>query len=260
MYRRARAYNVCPAAGPQRYGWMRVAGIVAFIVLAAGSSGCQSQTAQQPVDLVVVDSLLAELGGTLTASLERGQRWRMISSIGPGLPPNDFQAEDLPEPGSRGAGLLQVYCVQCHWLPTPQMHSSAEWPVLVKRNLLRMQQLKDRLGGPLTTGLVGELVMAGFESAEIPAPADVDTLIAYLQKYALPTATPGELTEGPGRDLFMQKCSVCHELPSPAAHTATGWERLVGEMQAIMAISDVQPLDVRELDLISRYLRERAAR
>jgi cytochrome c5 len=239
---------------------MRMAGIVAFVVLAVGSYGCQSETAQQQVDLVVVDSLLAELGGTLTASLERGQRWRMISSLGPGLPPNDFQAEDLPEPGSRGAGLLQVYCVQCHWLPTPQMHSAAEWPILVKRNLLRMQQLKDRLGGPLTTGLVGEVVMAGLEGAEIPGPAEVDTLIAYLQKYALPTAMPGELTDGPGRDEFSQRCSVCHELPSPGAHTASGWERLVGDMQAIMAISDVTPLETRELDLITRYLRERAAR
>jgi hypothetical protein len=230
------------------------------MLVVALPAGCRQPEPQQAVDVAVVDSVLAELGGSLTASLERGQRWRMVSSIGVGLPPNDFKPEDLPEPGSRGAGLLQVYCIQCHWLPTPQMHSAAEWPILVRRNLLRMEQLNSRLGGPLTTGLVGETVMTGYENPEIPAPADVDTLLAYLQRYALPVALRGELTPGPGRELFVRKCSVCHETPSPRAHTASGWDRIVGEMQAIMAISDVDPLSNSELDGISGYLRERAIR
>jgi hypothetical protein len=217
---------------------MRVGGIAALVLIAAAATGCQQGASEGPLDLLAVDSVLSELGGTLTASLERGQRWRMISSIGVGLPPNDFRPEDLPEPGSRGAGLLQVYCIQCHWLPTPQMHSAAEWPILVKRNILRMQQLSDRLGGPLTTGLIGEVVMAGYESVEIPSAADADTIIAYLQRYALPTPEAGELT----------------------GHTATGWDRVVGQMQAYMALFDVQPLNNQELDAITGYLRERAAR
>ncbi len=138
------------------------------------------------------------------------------------------------------------------------MHSAAEWPLLVRRNLLRMQQLKDRLGGPLTEGLVGEIVMAGYEAAEIPSQPEVDTLIGYLQRYALPVPEPGELTVGPGRELFVQKCSVCHETPSPRAHTASGWERLIGQMQGLMAISNVEPLTTGELDSISGYLRARA--
>ncbi len=233
---------------------------LALILVVALSAACRQPEPQQTVDVAMVDSVLAELGGPLTASLERGQRWRMVSSIGVGLPPNDFKPEDLPEPGSRGAGLLQVYCIQCHWLPTPHMHSAAEWPILVRRNLLRMEQLNSRLGGPLTTGLVGEMVMTGYENPEIPAPADVDTLLAYLQRHALPVAQPGELTAGLGRELFIRKCSVCHETPSPRAHTASGWDRIIGEMQAIMAISDVKPLSNSELDAISGYLRERAIR
>ncbi len=233
---------------------------LALILVVSVSAACQQPEPQQTIDVAMVDSVLAELGGPLTASLERGQRWRMVSSIGVGLPPNNFKPEDLPEPGSRGAGLLQVYCIQCHWLPTPQMHSAAEWPILVRRNLLRMEQLNSRLGGPLTTGLVGETVMTGYENPEIPAPADVDTLLAYLQRYALPVAQPGELTAGAGRDLFVRKCSVCHETPSPRAHTASGWDRIIAEMQAIMAISDVEPLSNSELDAISGYLRERAIR
>lgn len=238
----------------------RAASLLAIVTLAVTGSGCQQPPPEPPIDIAAIDSVLAELGGPLTASLERGQRWRMISSIGVGLPPNDFQPEDLPEPGSRGAGLLQVYCIQCHWLPTPHMHSAAEWPLLVRRNLLRMQQLNARLGGPLTTGLVGETVMTGYENPEIPSEADVDTLLAYLQRNALPVAEPEELTEGPGRELFIQKCSVCHETPSPRGHTASGWDRILGEMQAIMTISDVEPLTNSELDAIGGYLRERALR
>lgn len=240
-----------------RRAWTR---ILAFILVAVLSAGCEQAQPQQSVDVALVDSVLAELGGPLTAGLERGQRWRMVSSIGVGLPPRDFKPENLPEAGSRGAGLLQVYCTQCHWLPTPQMHSAAEWPLLVRRNLLRMEQLNNRLGGPMTTGLVGETVMSGYQNPEIPSEADVDTLVAYLQTYALPVAQASELTDGPGRDLFIRRCSVCHETPSPRAHTATGWDRVVAQMQANMAISDVTPLSNSELDAISGYLRERAVR
>jgi len=234
--------------------------ILAFILVAAVSVGCEQSQPQQSVDVAVVDSVLAELGGPLTAGLERGHRWRMISSIGVGLPPRNFQPEDLPEAGSRGAGLLQVYCIQCHWLPTPQMHSAAEWPILVRRNLLRMEQLNNRLGGPMTTGLVGETVMSGYQNPEVPSGADVDTLIAYLQTYALPVAQASELTAGTGRELFIRRCSVCHETPSPRAHTSTGWDRVVAQMQANMAIGDVTPLSNSELDAITSYLRERAVR
>lgn len=259
MDRRARAIGADAPHACWRSAWAQ-ATIGLALILVVFATGCQPKEPQQTLDVAVIDSVLAELGGPLTASLERGQRWRMISSIGVGLPPNDFKPEDLPEPGSRGAGLVQVYCIQCHWLPTPQMHSAAEWPILVRRNLLRMKQLKVRLGGPLTTGLVGETLMTGYENPEIPSPADVDTLLAYLQRYSLPVAQPGELTAGPGRELFIRKCSVCHETPSPRAHTATGWDRLIGEMQAIMAISNVEPLSNSELDAISGYLRERAIR
>lgn len=249
-----------PAAQRLRCRSLHAGGIAALILLAGAATGCQQGTSQQPLNALEVDSVLAELGGTLTASLERGQRWRMISSIGVGLPPNDFRPDELPEPGSRGAGLLQVFCIQCHWLPTPQMHSALEWPILVKRNILRMQQLSDRLGGPLTTGMIGELVMAGYGSVEIPSQAQTDTLIAYLQRYALPTAELAELTSGPGRELFRQKCSVCHELPSPSANTAAGWDRTVQQMQGYMALLDVPTLSNQELDAITGYLRPRGAR
>lgn len=212
------------------------------------------------ISLAGVDSVLAELGGVPTASLQRGQRWRMISSIGAGLPPSIFKAEDLPEPRSRGAGLLQVYCIQCHWLPAPQMHSAAEWPILLRRMEMRARTLEHRMGGPLTEGLTGEILMAGYTHPALPSAAEVDTIGAYVTRHALPAAKPGELETGAEAALFVEHCSICHEAPSPKAHTAAGWPTVVQRMQANMAMMGVQPLTDAEVDRIVAYLRTRAAR
>ncbi|MFQ5690534.1 MAG: hypothetical protein ACE5HQ_09710 [Gemmatimonadota bacterium] len=237
-------------------------GALLFPVLAGGGLlGCQpSEKPELPVTLAGLDSVLSELGGVPTASLNRGQRWRMISSIGAGLPPSSYKRQDLPESRSRGAALLQVYCVQCHWMPAPQMHTAAEWPILVHRMLMRARTLKNRLGGPLTGKLVGDVLLSGLETAELPPAADVDTLLAYLQRNALPAAAPGEYEDGPGADLARELCSVCHELPSPSAHTAAGWEEVVARMRANMSMMDVTPLTDEQAFQIAQYLRAHAAR
>ncbi len=203
-----------------RETWSRIGGVFALIAVAAFAAGCAQEASNQEIDVAVVDSVLAELGGTATAAMERGTRWRLIASVGSGLPPINYAPEELPEPGSRGAGLLQVYCIQCHWLPSPKMHTAMEWPYLLRNMLYRAQTLEYRLGGPLTTGMVGDVVMAGLETAEYPTPEQTDSILSYLQRNAMPEAEPGELTDGPGLDLFMQKCVICHAPPSPRAHTA----------------------------------------
>jgi mono/diheme cytochrome c family protein len=184
----------------------------------------------------------------------------MIASIGPGLPPTQYGADDLPEPGSRGAGLLQVYCIQCHWLPSPRMHTADEWGYLMRNMLLRARTLEYRLGGPLTSGMVGEVVMAGLTTAELPSDAQVDTMLAYLQRNAMLEADPDELSEGPGRALFLEHCAICHAAPSPQAHTAAGWDALVAKMRGFIVQAELEPLTDREADAIAGYLRERAAR
>src|SRR5437879_12231669 len=54
------------------------------------------------------------------------------------LPPT-FEARELPERDSPGAGLTMRYCVQCHNLPNPAMHHAAKWPPIVERMVLRME-------------------------------------------------------------------------------------------------------------------------
>lgn len=244
----------------QQRPWKRAGVLSAVLLVAAVAAGCERAEHEAQVDVAVIDSVLSELGGIRTAAMERGTRWRMIASIGAGLPPTFYEPDALPEPGSRGAGLLQVYCVQCHWLPSPLMHTATEWEILVPRMLLRARTLKHRLGGPLTTGMVGEAVMAGLTTAELPSDEQTDSIIGYLTRNALPVAEPGELTPGPGREAFLQTCSLCHQPPSPRAHTAAGWDAVVAKMRGVMTLMEVKPISDREADEIAGYLRGRAAR
>ena len=242
-------------------GFVRALRFLALTLIAAIGTGCSRREPEQlPVTLAGLDSALSELGGAPTATLTRGQRWRMISSMGAGLPPSNFKPEDLPEPRSRGAGLVQVYCIQCHWLPAPQMHSAAEWPLLVRRMQMRSRTLRSRMGGPLTTALTGEVLMGGMKITDLPSPADLDTLVNYLQKYALQAVEPGELGDGPDVKLYVDKCGTCHETPSPLAHTAAGWEQVVARMRANMSMMDVETLTDAQTDRIVAHLKSRTAR
>lgn len=261
------AQNRCPSrssGGRRSAGRGRslpgIAVLVGLAVAFAGCSGGKSAPASGPPRLTVaaVDSVLAELGGSLTDSLSRQQRWRMISSIGTGLPPENYQVSDLPQSGTYGAAMLQVYCEQCHWLPSPQMHSAAEWPVLVKRMILRMHMLQDRLGGPVINSLVGGWMVDIIKKVGVPSPEQVDSIEAYLERNALPVAKPGEIGDSPSARLFAQKCSVCHQTPSPRAHTASEWQDVVARMQSNMARMDVKPLLPEQIQQITTYLQEHA--
>ena len=225
----------------------------ALLAIAACSENERGEERAE-LTLTGVDTVLSELGGPLTDSLSRQQRWRMISSIGTGLPPQDFQTSDLPEAQSYGAAMLQVYCEQCHWLPSPQMHSATEWPLLVRRMLLRSRTVQDRLGGPATRSLVGSWMIDIIKKVGVPAPAQQDSLVAYLQRNALPVAGAGEIGRSAEALLFAQLCSVCHETPSPRAHDATEWPEVVQRMQSNMAKMDVRPLTAAEADSITAFL------
>jgi cytochrome c5 len=191
--------------------------------------------------------------------MSRGQRWRMISSIGAGLPPSGLQITDLPNPGSRGAVVLQTYCARCHQLPAPQMHAAAEWPVLVRRMVLRAMTLRDRMGGPVMHDMLGDVLMGGMSSAEVPTSEEVDSLVAYLQAHAMPTADPEQLGTGPEAELFQETCSRCHEVPDPAAHTPAEWGAVVARMRMNAGLLGTPSITADEADRIVTYLTEISA-
>lgn len=234
---------------------------LASMALVVGSAGCdgradrRTRTVPDSVRIARADTLLSEMAGEQFARLTRMQRWRTVATLGTGLPPRQFAREDLPESDAMGAGLLNVYCVQCHWLPSPQMHSAAEWEILMRRMLLRSRLLARRAQGEH----IPESFTAGAQFKVVPTPAHHDSLLAYLKRNALPVVEPEDLSDTRAADLYVDRCTVCHQTPSPRAHTASGWEPVLDRMQENMRLMGVDTLSRDEKRRIRKFLQRHGA-
>jgi hypothetical protein len=144
----------------------------------------------------------------------------------------------LPEPGSRGAQLLERYCTQCHELPGPGRHTAEEWPAVLERMVVLMDVSRR------FRGLMGRIVAP---SAEERAALD-----AYLSAHALRPmrGTP----RGPGAAEFAQGCGGCHALPDPRQHTREEWHGVVARMQRNAAIMQRGGFDAPATQAILTYL------
>lgn len=81
------------------------------------------------------------------------------------LPPGIDEA-NLPEPKSQGARLLARYCIQCHDLPPPALHTASEWPKVMARMERHMQ------------------MMARMGSIQNPTDQEQTAILSYLQQHA----------------------------------------------------------------------------
>jgi hypothetical protein len=143
---------------------------------------------------------------------------RMLERI---LPPS-IEPAQLPEPDSEGARLTVRYCVQCHYLPSPQMHTADKWGTIVVRMVWRMQG----------KGNMGVLMKEMMDSVEAPAESEAAVLARYLQKHGQKEMDPAHpaLTSEAGR-MFSIACTQCHALPDPLRHTAREWPAVVQRMR-----------------------------
>jgi cytochrome c2 len=164
-----------------------------------------------------------------SASVERAKYlWaqsphgRMLERI---LPPS-IEPRQLPEPGSDGARLTARYCVQCHYLPNPQMHTADKWATTVVRMVWRMEG----------KGNLGPLMKEMMDNVQAPGAQEVAILTAYLKKYGQKEMDPGHpaLKTEPGK-MFSIACTQCHALPDPRQHTAREWPGVVERMKRHMA-------------------------
>jgi cytochrome c5 len=159
---------------------------------------------------------------------EAKKRWEE-SPYGPMLErilPPTFEARQLPGPGSRGAQLVQRYCVQCHNLPNPAMHQPAKWPSVVERMVKRMQG----------RGNMGRLMADMMAGVSAPSPDETRALVGYLRRYGQKPLDPKRYpeVEQPSAEPFRLACSQCHVLPDPRRHTAAEWRAVVLRMQENM--------------------------
>jgi len=181
---------------------------------------------------------------------------RMLERI---LPPS-IEPRQLPEPQSAGARLTVRYCVQCHYLPNPQMHTAERWRPIIERMVWRMRG----------EGNMGALMKEMMENITAPTAAEVATLGAYLEKHGQREITPQHpaLRTTAGQ-MYSIACSQCHALPDPQRHTAREWPAVVQRMQEHMAwantvvgVSELRTnpvLDTAEIiRLLQRHARQQA--
>jgi len=151
--------------------------------------------------------------------------------------PAAFPASELPDPSSEGAQLLVKYCGQaCHGLPSPTSHSANDWPVVLRRMWLRMSELDS----------------ATYHIA-VPTTAERIVILDYMLANAL-KVTAGNLPDGPGKDLFVQRCGACHGLPDIRQHSADDWVAVVRVMNERMQRLLGRTLSQEEMQRIVHYL------
>ncbi len=185
-----------------------------------------------------------ELGkqSSLMASVAPGEaRQAMPAAPAPGTIPRGLNPDDLPEAGGHGATLLTIYCVQCHDLPNPAMHTADEWQAVLDR---MENHIRGRRGGMLSR-------------VAMPSKRDWDDLRDYLARYGQRPFDPSgyDDLDTPAAQAFQQACSQCHAPPDPALHTAREWPRVVVRMKYNMADAGKPVPDAETLDLIVDFLR-----
>lgn len=159
----------------------------------------------------------------------------LLASAKVALPPPADPAIDLPDPTSEGAQLVGRYCTACHAVPTPQIHSSTDWPRVARRMWLRIDGLPEGLPVPRPTG------------------AERTMMLRYLIANAL-RVSGAALPVGPGRAEFAAVCSRCHELPDPRSHASEDWLAVVARMGERMDSMLGTALAANQQSDIVRYL------
>ena len=147
--------------------------------------------------------------------------------------PRRLAPSALPEPRSRGARLVALYCVQCHHLPNPAMHDAERWSRVVERMVPRMQG-RGNMGA-----LMSQMMRGPGAGRPLAAPTreEAATLVAYLHRHSM-RALPSdrlELLDSPAGRKFEMACGQCHALPDPRAHTLAEWPGVVRRMQENMS-------------------------
>ena len=161
----------------------------------------------------------------------------LLASVKVALPPPGVTPGDLPSAESDGAAALLRFCAPCHDLPSPRSHSATDWPAIVRRMWLRAERVDPQFLVP------------------IPTVAERFMLLRYMLDNALQVSA-AELPSGPGRDLFIETCTRCHELPDIRQHSAGDWAAVVMRMREHMDVMLGETPSQWEIQNIVIYLEQ----
>lgn len=175
-----------------------------------------------------------------TAAATADEKAALKNNPGIWVIPKGLNPEALPDPKSRGATVLTLYCVQCHDLPTPSMHTAQEWEYVVERMEKEMQK---RRGGILIRVMM-------------PPEKDWKILRTYLADNAQKPIDKNLYTDldTPAGQAFATTCSQCHAAPDPTQHSPNEWARVVLRMKSNIVAAGKQMPDEATVELITEYL------
>ncbi len=207
--------------------------------------------------------------GQMTGQNSMQQMMRTMMS---GVVPAGIKPGNLPAPGSEGAKLVARYCVQCHNLPSPLMHSAAEWPGVAARMFQRMTMcsrmssmgMMQNMGGmgmmKGTQGGASGNGMMGMMNVRAPSAKEQQIIVSYLKEHSLKSIQPGALPSprSKGAILFTATCAQCHALPDPRQHTAQEWPQVVARMRKNMVAMGKTAPDAATLRTITEFLQDAA--
>ena len=178
-----------------------------------------------------------------------GMHRDMMQGMMGGMLPPGLDPARLPESDSSGAHLLRQFCMQCHNLPGPGLHTAAEWPQVLGRMNMRMRMMGEMMGGMM--GVVA------------PDPVQLKILLGYLQRHAqkpIDAAAYPDLDTPPGL-AFGTTCMQCHALPDPRQHTAHEWPSVVARMRGHMAaMGKIVPDETTTNEIVDFLQRHSTAR
>ena len=180
--------------------------------------------------------------------LDQGAMKALMKQMIPDRLPPGIAPEKLPEPNSLGAKLLQKYCIQCHDIFSPRMHSAEKWSSILQRVSWHMQMMSR-----------GKK-MGRIKQIEAPSPQEGTELLTYLKRYSLHAADQSKLEhlDTPSGIAFLQTCAQCHALPDPKQHTAQEWPGVTTRMNQNMQLMHKPLIQPKEEALIVQFLQHAA--
>lgn len=239
-----------------------------FILAASGLAGLFAATAPQRIS---AQPAAREMGTADPPAAQQNSMQQMMRSMMSGVVPPGIKPSNLPAPGSEGAKLVARYCVQCHNLPSPLMHSAAEWPGIADRMFQRMTMcsrmsgmgMMGKMGGMGMKGMMGGASgngTMGMMNIKAPSANEQEIIVAYLKEHSLKSIQPGALPSprSKGAILFAATCAQCHALPDPRQHTTQEWPQVVARMRKNMVVMRKAAPDAATLRMITEFLQDAA--
>ncbi len=155
--------------------------------------------------------------------------------------PQGIDPQLLPNKNSQSAQTFIKYCSQCHRVPGPGLHTSAQWPSVIERMNKRMKMMSQ------------DMMMMNIKA---PTEKELALITEYVTQNAQQAMTIDEIAKinSTNGEKFKQVCAQCHALPNPAKYPKSAWPSIIKRMRANMLNMGKTPPDENTTNAILNFL------